>query len=58
MVVYLMLVIVSAGCIDRDTLTTDLNAMQHVAFNEALVAMGVVASTISSALGNLTGAAD
>ncbi|KAA0176258.1 hypothetical protein FNF27_02315 [Cafeteria roenbergensis] len=53
--VYFCLIVVIGASVERDTLQNNLNIMQDVCFWSPLIAIGLIASTVSSALGNLVG---
>lgn len=53
--VYFCLIVVIGASVERDTLQNNLNIMQDVCFWPPLIAIGLIASTVSSALGNLVG---
>lgn len=55
LVVYTILLFVIGATVDRSALVGNYNIMQDVCFSPAFVAVGVVSSTISSAMGNLVG---
>jgi len=54
-ITYAVLIIIIGATVQRDALQDNLNIMQDVAFSKYVVAVGIFASTISSALGNLVG---
>jgi amino acid transporter len=55
--VYTILTLGVASTCERDLLKSDTHLMQHVAVHPAIIVCGLVASTISSALGALVGSA-
>lgn len=57
MVIYFFLTLGYGGSIDRELLKSDTHLMQHVALHPAIIVVGLVSSTISSALGALVGSA-
>ena len=57
MVIYSFYSILFAASLPREMLQDDYYALQHVTFKQGFIIMGIFASTISSALGQLTGAA-
>lgn len=54
-IVYALLIVIIGATVERDVLQGNLNIMQDVAFSRYIVAAGIFASTVSSALGNLVG---
>lgn len=55
LIVYTALLFVIGATTERSQLQTNYNIMQDVCFYKAFVAVGVVSSTVSSAMGNLVG---
>lgn len=55
LIVYTILLFVIGATTERSQLQTNYNIMQDVCFYKAFVAVGVVSSTVSSAMGNLVG---
>ena len=49
MVIYFFLTLGYGGSIDRELLKSDTHLMQHVALHPAIIVVGFVSSTISSA---------
>jgi len=55
LITYSVLIVIIGSTVERDALQGDLLIMQKIAFSPYVVAIGIFASTISSALGNLVG---
>jgi len=55
LVVYTILLLVIGATVERDELRSNYNVMQDICFYRAFVAVGVICSTVSSAMGNLVG---
>lgn len=54
-VIYSVLVLSMGASFPRDTLLTNMNVMQEACFNRYVVVVGIIISSISSALGSLFG---
>eukprot|EP01125_Pyxidicula_operculata_P002298 TRINITY_DN1218_c4_g1_i1.p1 TRINITY_DN1218_c4_g1~~TRINITY_DN1218_c4_g1_i1.p1 ORF type:complete len:921 (-),score=198.95 TRINITY_DN1218_c4_g1_i1:102-2864(-) len=57
LVVYFFICIVCAWTIDRDWLKNDYFVLQNLSWSKWIVVQGIFAATLSSALGNIVGAA-
>ena len=54
--VYFVLIVLIGCSVKAETLVNNYNVMQDVGFNPAFTAVGLICSTVSSALGSLVGA--